>query len=254
MASADTTVLGIEVRSELMAQWRDWLMPPEQPFLLPGDTARAAGFADGRERVSLEVADSFLLYDIDDFTVCWLTRAQARRLPAEVRRGQPARHRWPSPDRARDVARVIQFVEEGRRRSRHGDVAEATWQGASGILPAARDLAGTFPPGSGPNCFGTVMGAAGVPDAAGIWMQRKPFEHWLAQASRPGGRDEEAGTVLVWRDADRLVAHAAVTIGHGWALHKPSQGWMSPAKVLTVREAMYSARARGQHVERRTLR
>jgi hypothetical protein len=95
MVSPGTTVLGIEVPSDLLAQWRDWLMPPEQPFLLPPGMAGAAGLADDRERLSFE---------------------------------------------------------------------------------------------------------------------------------------------------------------HGWALHKPSQGWMSPAKVLTVSEAMFSARTRGQHVQRRTLR
>jgi hypothetical protein len=35
--------------------------------------------------------------------------------------------------------------------------------------------------------------------------------------------------------------------------HKPSQGWMSPTKVLTVRDAMLSARVPGHHVQRRTL-
>jgi hypothetical protein len=71
-------------------------------------------------------------------------------------------------------------------------VAEATWDALAGVLPTARELAGAFPPRSGPNCFGTVMGAAGVTGAAATWMQREPFEQW--------------------------------------ALHKPSQGWMSPTK------------------------
>jgi len=83
--------------------------------------------------------------------------------------------------------------EEGRRRSRHTEVDVATWRDAAGVLPAARDLMGTFPPGSGPNCFGTVMGAAGVDGAAGTWMQREPFQEWLAAASRPGGHDGQPG-------------------------------------------------------------
>jgi hypothetical protein len=180
-------------------------------------------------------------------------RAGSRRLPAEVRRDQPAAHRWPSPDRTRDVARAVRFVEEGRRRSCHVQVAEATWKTASRVLPGARGLAGTFPPGSGPNCFGAVMGAAGVAGAAQTWMQRQPFEDWLATACRPGGRDDHVGTMLVWRDGNRSVQHAAVTLGDGWALHKPSQGWMSPTKVLNVRDAIFSARARGHHLERHTL-
>jgi hypothetical protein len=253
VATQGVQVLGIDVDADVLARWRGWLMPAEQPFLIPRDVADAAGLADDGGRLSFELTDSFGLYDVGGHAICWLTRAGSRRLPSEVRRDQPATHRWPSPDRARDVARVVRFVEEGRRRSRHAEVDEETWEHASGVLPTARDLAGTFPPGSGPNCFGTVMSAAGVAGAEGTWMQREPFEQWLAAASRPGGRDDQAGTVLVWRDAGGAVQHAAVTLGDGWALHKPSQGWMSPTKVLTVRDAILSARVRGHHVERRTL-
>jgi LPS sulfotransferase NodH len=31
------------------------------------------------------------------------------------------------------------------------------------------------------------MGAAGVSGAAGTWMQREPFEEWLADPGRPDG-------------------------------------------------------------------
>lgn len=246
-------VLGIEVDGLLLARWRDWLMPAEQPYLVPRDVALGAGLADDHERLSFEVTDSFMLYGVGDRAVCWLSRSGSRRLPAEVRRDQPARHRWPSRQRDNDMSRVVRFVAEGRRRSRHADVAETTWHRVGDVLPAAQDLAGTFPSGSGPNCFGTVMGAAGVAGAAGIWMQREPFEEWLAVATRRGGRDEAPGTVLVWRDTEASLQHAAVTLGDGWALHKPSQGWMSPVKVLTVRDVILSARARGNHLQRRTL-
>jgi hypothetical protein len=253
VVSEGASVLGIDVDADVLDQWRGWLMPVQQPFLVPQDVAQAARLADDFERLSFELKDSFWLYERGDRAVCWLTRAESRRLPSVVRRDQPAAHRWPSPDRALDVARVVHFVEEGRRRSRHAEVPEETWENASRVLPAARDLAGTFPPGSGPNCFGTVMGAADVAGAAATWMQREPFERWLATATRPGGRDDKPGTVLVWRDASRAVQHAAVTIGDGWALHKPSQGWMSPTKVLTVRDTMLSARVPGHHVQRRIL-
>jgi hypothetical protein len=246
-------VLGIHVDADVLDRWRDWLMPDEQPFLVPRDVAAGTGLAGDNERLSFEVRDSFCLYGVGDRVVCWLTRGQSRRLPPEVRRGQPAVHRWPSSDRARDLARVVRFVEDGRRRSRHADVDRATWLDAGRVLPAARDLAGTFPAGSGPNCFGTVMGAAGVDGAAGTWMQREPFEDWLAAASRPGGRDDQPGTVLVWRDVSGLVQHAAVSVGGGWALHKPSQGWMSPTQVLTVRDVILGSRVAGHHLQRRTL-
>lgn len=246
-------VLSIDVDSGVLNQWRAWLMPPEQPYLLARGVAGAAGLADDRERLSLEFADSFLLYGIGDHAVCWLTRSGSRRLPSEVRRNQPAAHRWPSRDHAGDIARAVRFVEEGRRQSRHAEVGGPTWRSAARVLPAARDLAGTFPPASGPNCFAAVMGAAGVPGAAATWMVREPFEQWLAAETRPGGRDDQAGTVLVWRDINQAVQHTAVTLGDGWALHKPSQGWMSPTKVLTVRGVILSSRVRGHHLQRRTL-
>lgn len=246
-------VLGIDVEADVLDQWRGWLMPAVQPFLVPRELAGASGLAADGGRLTFELTDTFCIYDMDDLAVCWLSRAQSRLLPVQVRRNQPAAHRWPSGDRSRDAARVLRFVEHGRRRSRHADVNDATWADAASVLPSARGLAGTFPPGSGPNCFGTVMGAAGVAGAAGTWMQRQPFEQWLAAMGRPGGRDDQAGTVLVWRNASRAVQHAAITLGSGWALHKPSQGWMSPTKVLTVRDTILSARFPGHHLERHTL-
>src|ERR1022692_777258 len=62
---------------------------------------------------------------------------------------------------------------------------EATWADAQALLPQARELAGTFADGSGPNCFGTVMAAAGGGRAAQEWMQRDPFEQWLAAVTTP---------------------------------------------------------------------
>jgi hypothetical protein len=106
-------------------------------------------------------------------------------------------------------------IEEGRRPSRHDEVPERTWASAANILPGARTLSGTFAPASEPNCFGTVMAAAGVAGAESVWMQREPFEQWLSDVSRPGGRDGDPGTVMIWRASDGLVQHAAVTIGAG---------------------------------------
>ena len=119
------------------------------------------------------------------------------------------------------------------------------------MLPGARGLAGTFPVGSGPNCFGTVMGAAGVTGAAEEWMQLEPFDAWVAASTRPGGEDGAPGTVLVWRTAGGEPAHAAITLGDGWALNKASQGWMSPTQVLTVRQVINRSRYRGLRLSRR---
>jgi hypothetical protein len=121
--------------------------------------------------------------------------------------------------------------------------------------PEQRDtyLAGTFPDGSGPNCFGTVMAACGVDGADGVWMQREPFEQWLAEHTTTGGRDDAPGTVFVWRDAGQAVQHAAITLGDGWMLHKPSQSWMSPRKVRTVGEVKRSTRTAGWRLQRRSV-
>ncbi|BCJ32633.1 hypothetical protein Athai_01360 [Actinocatenispora thailandica] len=246
-------VLGIDVDADLRHRWRGWLMPDAQPYLVPPEVAATLGLADEPARLTPELRDSFELYQPAGAAVAWLTRREARLLPPAVRAGQPAAHRWPSRDEDRTEARVVRYVEFGRRASRHRDVAAATWRAAGAVLPGARALAGRFPAHSGPNCFGAVLAAAGVAGAERIWMQREPFEAWLADRTRPGGSDDDLGTVLVWRSQDGLVQHAAVTLGDGWALHKPSQGWMSPTKVLRVRDVKLSSRTPGRHLHRHRL-
>lgn len=246
-------VLGIEVTDALLARWRDWLMPERRPYALAPDLARELGLEERIGPLPPEARDTFELYGLGEDVVVWLTAQEARSLPQEVRAAQPAAHRRPSRDEAATVRRIVAYIEDGRRPSRHREVGEATWRAIEGPLPRARALAGTFPDGSGPNCFGTVMAASGVGGAEKEWMQREPFESWLAERTVPGGRDEDAGTVLVWRSGDGLVQHAAVTLGDGWALHKPSQGWMSPVKVLGVRDVKLSSRAPGRFLKRRRL-
>jgi hypothetical protein len=160
---------------------------------------------------------------------------------------------WPSLQDGCEEVVLRDYIEDGRRPSRHDEVPEIVWDLAARILPNAQRLAGTFAATSGPNCFGTVMAAAGVPDADMVWMQREPFERWLTDKTRPGGHDDAPGTVLVWRSPDGLGQHAAVTLGDGWVLHKPSQGWMSPNKVLTTHECKASSRSSGRRLERHTI-
>ncbi|WP_029136022.1 hypothetical protein [Nakamurella lactea] len=246
-------VLGIPVDVGLIAQWFEWLMPEEQPYLVPQSVARNLHVADDRGRLTPELRDSFSLYGIeDDQLVCWLTRAEAQGLPPDVRRSQRATHRWRRHD-GTDTVRIVRSVENGRRPSRHTEVDQAVWDRIEQVLPCARRLVGTFPTRSGPNCFGTVMGAAGVGGAAEAWMQQAPFEEWLAAETRDGGSDDEPGTVLLWRGRDGLAQHAAVTLGGGWALHKPSQGWMSPIQILTVRDVKFASRCPGLYLHRRSL-
>ena len=80
-----------------------------------------------------------------------------------------------------------------------------------------------------------------------------------ASRTLAGSRDSTAassreraapGVVLVWRDGAGEPQHAAVTLGSGWALHKPSQGWMSPTLVLRVDELIRGVRRRGLRLSR----
>ena len=247
-------VLGIDVDEALVRRWVAWLMPIEQPFWVPLPLAIAEGWIDDRQRLSFELRDAFELYDQPDgMALVWLTRQQAAQLPGEVRRLQPAAHRWPSKNVDTEVLRAVRYVEAGRRQSRHREVDASHWRQIAGVVPGARQLAGTFASRSGPNCFATVMAAAGVSGAAQQWIQIDAFERWLAQSTREGGNDDRPGTVLLWRDPQGQAAHAAISLGAGLLLHKPSQGWMSPIKVLSVAEGKFSARTPGRHLTRHHL-
>ncbi len=211
-------VLGIEVERADLTSWRGWLMPESQPFLLSRDVAEVEGLDDEPDRLTMELRDSFWIYGKQTQAICWLDKRQAKALPSSIRDQQPVTHLWPSKDVDADVERLVRYLEEGRRRSQHALVSDATWQRAAGVLPGARRIAGCFPGRSGPNCVGAVMAAAGVPQADQVWMLREPFEEWLAASTRRGGRDEHPGTVLVWRSSDGMVQHAAITLGDGFAL------------------------------------
>jgi hypothetical protein len=275
--------LNIPVSPDLLSRWVGWFAPAEQPFLLPDELDGVAGLQADPRPLPDELRDTYWIYGDDaDVPRVWLSEQEflglerptrvallgaQRRLGHELvpsvrgyrhLLGHTARrpadaHRfvwWPSLLAGHEERVLRAYIEEGRRPSRHDEVADATWRRAQSLLPGARELAGTFPHASGPNCFGTVMAAAGVPGAATEWMQREPFEQWLSDATRRGGTDDRLGTVLVWRSPDGLVQHAAVALGDGWVLHKPSQGWMSPVKVLTVDDAKRSARAAGRRLQR----
>lgn len=240
---------------------------------------------DGTE-LPAELRDTYEIYELaEGLGFAWLDEAEFLALPRPVRAelvahqrrvgreqvpsvkawgslvGERAReqadgHRfvwWPSLLAGLEERVLTGYVEQGRRPSRHDRVSERTWRAAEHVVPGARSLAGSFPPRSGPNCFATVMAAAGVTDAGSQWVLREPFETWLAQSTRRGGCDAGPGTVLVWRSHDGQVQHAAVTIGDGWALHKPSQGWFDPVKVLTVADVNRSARSVGRRLHRYAL-
>lgn len=262
--SQPRTVLGIPVGPELLAKWHRWLAPELQPF--PIDELPAALVAQlpvrDPER-SDETRDSFYLYG---GTWTWLTQPEFEALPLAARRllhGARRRHMspkptppWPSRLTAEpDLA--VRWVEHGMRPSRHREVPTEVWARCTDVLPEAERLAGTFSAdGSGPNCFGTVLAAAGVEGAEHEWTQLEEFDDWLAGATdevRGTARDEAPGTVLVWHEHGRL-AHAAVTIGGHWALSKPSQSWSSPRLIWSVRETILSWRFPGTRLSRHALR
>lgn len=280
-------MLGIEVADDLVRSWVSWLAPEVQPFFVKSLGQWPAG-VDGPSVLSAEHRDTYELWNLDrTLKILWLDestfaampradRAALVRLQAQSHRGavptvlhwtdlfdaaalrsQADGHRfvwWPShlDSSAAEILRRV--LSTDGLASRHEEVSERTWQSGTAVLPRARELAGSFAPGSGANCFGTVMAAAGVVGAAEEWMLQKPFSDWLSEACCPGGHDDAPGTVLVWRDDALEAVHAAVTIGGGWALEKPSQTWSTPRMILPVRDVIRSTRSPGRHLERRQLR
>ncbi|UQN07100.1 hypothetical protein [Deinococcus sp. QL22] len=275
-------VLNIPVSPDVLARWAEWLAPPIQPFLLTGAEAEGFGlptlaYADWQPPP--ELRDTFTLWSLSDAAnrVALLSEddwngltvpARQSLVSLQVRHGRgnlPYAKAFadlmPEPQRGRFVwwrsmltpERVARLVSAESQPCQRQQVPEAVWQTAESVLPRALALAGTFAGGSGPNCFGTVMAAAGTVGAESEWMQREPFEAFLATHTRSDDKDDQPGTLLVWRSKGRQVEHAAVTLGAGWALHKPSQSWITPRVVLPTRALIRAYRTPGHRLERRRL-
>lgn len=271
-----TGALGISVTLDLLDRWREWFAPQLQPF----STARlGAGSPEvGRHvKPSLELRDTFHVYSDDHWT--WLDEPEFTKIGLKTRRallhGRAATGRLKElPDQVRVFAApektdtrivwwppllgavgddpLLRYVENDLPHSRHREVTARTWASADRLLPGAADLAGQFPMASGPNCFGNVLAAAGVGDRT-EWTQREPFEKWLATRTAAvcgTGRDQIPGVVFVWRNHEGLAEHAAVSIGDGYAINKPSQGWFSPHLVWTVQETIAASRYKGATLSR----
>lgn len=274
-------VLNIPVPPGLLERWRGWLAPERQPFFLTGAEARALNLPTvprAEAVLTPQERDTNTVWAVPAGAdrVAWLTPAEWAALPQrtqrdllrlQVRHGrgnvplgqhyadllpglQPGRFLWTPGHLTPEV--LARVVGRGQAPCQRAEVPEGVWAQAQSVLPRARELAGTFSTGPG-NCFGTVMGAAGVPNAENEWMQREPFEAFLAKRSRPGGQDDRSGTLLVWR-SERGIEHAAVTLGGGWALHKPAQTWWTPRVVRPVRDLIRDWRTPGQRLTRATLR
>lgn len=273
-------VLNIPVTPELTQRWRGFLAPERQPFYLTAAEAeRLALDTVPRREAGLtpEERDTFWAWNVasEADRVAWLSRggfavlsASTRRelLRLQVRHGRgnvplgqhyvdllpelgPGRFLWEAEQLTPAVlARVLAGKERPCRREK---VPETVWNAAAAALPRARELAGTFSAGPG-NCFGAVMGAAGVGGAENTWTGREEFDAFVEQCARKGGNDDQPGTLLVWTSAQG-VEHAAVTLGGGWAFHKPSQLWSSPRVVLPLRELIRASRTPGRRLQRLQL-
>ncbi len=209
-------VLGIEVDDALVAQWRGWYAPRVQPFFVESTKGLPKTLGG---TFTPELRDTFRKWSPKNRgkTVVWYDAVTAER----------AGLAFHSPEDA------VQFVVDDGLPNQ-GD----------------HELVG-FAHGSGPNCFGAVMGAAGIEGAQDKWMQIKPFSTWLESNCRRGGRDDDPDTVLVWRStATGDPFHAALTLGDGYAFEKPSQCWWSPRYVTTVAEIKRVTRMNGIRLER----
>lgn len=285
-------MLGIDVPAELLSSWRAWLAPDPQPFVIDRDDARWNDAGTESRSMTAELRDTFRLWTApSNSRILWLTHDRFLALPKQERavlvrsqvdnrngdgpgigcvptvrgwadlldlavlRAQADGHRfvwWPhlvDPDPAAVLERL---VSAARLPSRHDEVSAATWRGCKILLPRARSIGGTWANGSTANCFSTVIDAAGT-DGTGALHSVDYFGTWLDANCRAGGDDGSPGTVLVWRDRDGSPVHAAVTIGGGWGLEKPSQEWHSPRAIVQVRDIIRTSRHPGERLERHTL-
>ena len=281
-----SAVLGIDVEPALMESWSRWLAPDPQPFLV-GSPGSWRECDDEGGMMTAELEDTYRLWwGVErGSAVIWISEVQFDRLPKRTRaalvREQVSRRRgavptvcawqdlldgarlrssgdghrfvwWPSLLASQTEQILSRVVSTRRLPSRHLEVDDEIWRRSEAVLPEAKRLGGTFPSGSTVNCFGSVMEAAGAASAA-VYDDVEPFEAWLASACNAGGDTEQPGVVLVWRGRDGSPVHAAVTIGGGWGLEKPSKDWHSPFAVVTVADIMRMSRHPGERVERHRI-
>ncbi len=278
--SSSVQILGLPTSPALLQLWRGLLAPERQPlFLTEAEAQPYLSLPRAEAKLTPEERDTYTAWAVDSAAtrVVWLTRAGWSALPAaqqrdllraQVRHGRgnvplgrhfrdlppdlPAgRFLWqPEHLTPKVLARVM---ERESQPSQHAQVPQSVWEAARASLPRVQELAGTWPHGSAGNCFGAVMGAAGVQDAENEWMQRDPFEEFLRRQATGGGHDDQPGTLLVWR-SERGVEHAAVTLGGGWAFQKAAQTWWTPRVVLPVEVVKRGNRTPGWRLSRLRLR
>lgn len=238
------TVLGVEVDEERLRRWTTYYAPGRQPFRLRGLDAPVrhaledASLPGGVEQVSPEHRDTFFLYGGGPWV--WLSEDELAGLDGAVRTALLAERRervrpkpvpaWPSDPLL--VPAMVRWVETGSRPSLHLLARDELAAASHGPLPGAQE-----------------------------WVQLDQFRTWLEASTDPlpqaappvAETDRRPGCVLVWHE-DGELAHAAVTIGGGWALHKQSQSWSSPFAVWPVEEVVRSWLVTGTRLSRHLLR
>ena len=279
-------ILNIDVSDFLVERWLGYLAPEWQPFFVeradewdapapPASTALTDDLRDTYKTWRMTAKGQVVWFDEQSYAALpRVARARLVREQVERRRGavptvrrwedhfdaaalraQADSHRfvwWPSLLAQHPEEVLAHQVLDGQPASRHDEVKASTWRAGARVVPRAQEIAGQFAMSSGPNCFGTTLAAAGLVDPTSCVVQ-EPFEEFLASHCSPGGRDTDAGTVLLWRDSDGLAVHSAITIGDGWALEKPAQTWWTPRVVLDVRQLIKANRWPGQRLERHRI-
>jgi len=279
-------LLEIDIPDELMNRWRRYLAPEWQPFFVRSQDGFSFPKMDEAPAFTDDLRCTYTGWRIRDATsIVWFNeesfmdlppgdRARLVRLQVQRRRGAvPSVRRWQDDfdvEQLRSQADGHRFVwwpslldenpepviraqvEDGQLATRHEEVSEETWRRCKDVLPGARDIVGAFPRSSGPNCFGTTLAAAGHADIGERVLQDR-FESFLKECCVQGGRDEDVGTVLVWRDKDRLPFHSAVTIGDGWGVEKPAETWWTPRIVADAAQLVKINRSVGLRLERHHL-
>ena len=271
------TVLGIPVSAPLIRAWEGHFAPAVQPFYLSDEFAARLAHLPLWKRdelhpvhLPLGVRDTLNLHDVtpeaswalllDEHGFLALpphTRTELLEAQLGFRRGgvecdpltQELSVWWPGPWKALTPdarwTHLKTFLEQGRLPCRRRELTPAHRQQLRGRFPELLPLMGTFAADSGPNCFGSVMAACGVPGVSGLWMHSPPFMRWLERAAVPSDDLGACGTVLIWRDASGQVQHAALALGHGWLFHKEAQAWFSPRQVVRQQEALERWRHEG---------
>lgn len=264
------TVLGIPVPASLIRAWEGQFAPAVQPFYLSDEFAARLAHLPLWKRdelhpvhLPLSVRDTLNLHDVAP-EASWAllldepgflalpphTRTELLEAQLGFRRGgvkcdpvtQELSVWWPAAWKALTPdarwTHLKTFLETDRLPCRRRKLTPAHRRELRQRFPGLLPLMGTFAAESGPNCFGSVMAACGVPGVSGLWMHSPPFLRWLERVAVSSDGLEACGTVLVWRDAAGQVQHAALALGHGWLFHKESQAWFSPRQVVRQQGAL----------------